>query len=101
MIPAEWPGQAADAIVDAIGKVRDKATKPAITAARGVVYGTLIAVAGVVAAILATALVFRLFANYFGNRNLWIAYLILGVGLVGAGAVMLRKGNRPPARDDA
>ena len=39
MIPAEWPVQAADKIVETIATVRDKTTKPALTAARGLVYG--------------------------------------------------------------
>ena len=38
MIPAEWPAQAADTVVDVIGKVRDKTTKPAILAARALLY---------------------------------------------------------------
>jgi cytochrome c biogenesis protein CcdA len=100
MVPAEWPAQAADAIVDAIGKVRDKTTKPAIKAARGVVYGTLAAIVGLVAAIVAIALAFRLYANYVGNEHLWIAYSALGLVLVLGGLVLLGKANKPISDDE-
>ena len=95
MVPAEWPAQAADAIVDAIGKVRDKTTKPAITAARALVYGVLIAVVGLVAAIVLIALIVRLFANYVGNEWVFVPYAGLGVIFAVAGAVLLRRANRP------
>ena len=50
VIPAEWPAQAADTIVDTIAKVRDKTTKPAIVAARAIVYGLIAAVLSSLAA---------------------------------------------------
>jgi hypothetical protein len=42
--PDEWPAQAADTIVRVVGSVRDKTTGPAVTAARGAVYGLLAAI---------------------------------------------------------
>jgi hypothetical protein len=97
VIPAEWPSQAADAIVDAIEKVRDKTTKPVITAARGAIYGMLIGVTAFVCLILVIALSFRIFANYAGEENLWIAYLGCGLTFVLGGAWAIAKANRPPA----
>lgn len=64
LVPAEWPAQAADAIVDTIDKVKDKTTRPAITAARAVVYGLLAAIVAPVALILVLVLIGRLYANY-------------------------------------
>src|SRR3954471_12233871 len=93
VIPAEWPAQAADAIVETIGKVRDKTTKPVITAARAAVYGMLAGVTAFVCLILVIALSFRIFANYAGEENLWIAYLGCGLSFVGLGAWFIAKAN--------
>jgi hypothetical protein len=100
MIPAEWPAQAADTIVDAIGKVRDKTTKPAITAARAVVYGLIAAVVGSVALVLTLVLIVRIWDNYVPG-NVWIIYAIFFVVFSGVGLLLLRKANAPaPAADD-
>lgn len=96
LVPAEWPAQAADAIVDTIGKVRDKTTKPAVTAARGVVYGTLAGIVGLVALVLVLILLVRVLANYVPG-DVWLIYAALFVVLSIAGIVLLRKANRRPA----
>ena len=92
MIPAEWPAQAADTIVDTIGKVRDRTTKPAIVASRALVYGLVAAVVGTVAFILLLILIVRLWDNYVPG-NIWIIYALLATVFSIAGAVLLRKAN--------
>ena len=94
MIPAEWPAQAADAIVDTIGKVRDKTTRPAIVAARAVVYGFIAAVVGIIAAILALILLVRLYDNYVPG-HVWPLYAVLFAVFTFGGVFCLRKANAP------
>lgn len=40
---ADWPKQATDSIVRVVDTVRDKTAGPAVTAARGIVYGSILA----------------------------------------------------------
>ncbi len=94
VVPAEWPAQAADAIVDTIGKVRDKTTKPAITAARGVVFGLLAAIVGTVAAIMLLILVTRIYDNY-SPIGVWLLYTILAVVMIVPGALLLKRAVSP------
>lgn len=105
LVPAEWPAQAADAIVETIDKVKDKTTKPAITAARAVVYGLLAAVVGPVALILVLVLLARLYANYVAGAfhvippTIWPLYALLFVGFMVGGTLLLRKANRPAPKN--
>lgn len=94
MVPAEWPAQAADAVVDTISKVRDKTTKPALTAARALVYGIIVAVVGSVALVVALIGVIRAADNYLPGA-IWSIYLGLSVIFGLTGIYLLRKANRP------
>lgn len=96
MIPADWPVQAADKIVDTIAMVRDKTTRPALVAARGLVYGLLALVVGTIAFILVITLVVRLYDVYVPG-NVWPIYAILAAAFSGAGIVLLKKANTPAA----
>ena len=99
VIPAEWPAQAADTIVDTIAKVRDRTTKPALTAARGLVYGLVAAVIGSVAFFLLLVIIVRVWANYVPG-HVWVIYAIFAVVFSTGGLIMLRKANKPkPALD--
>ena len=99
VIPSEWPSQAADTIVETITKVRDKTTKPAVTAARALVYGLLAAIVGTVAVILLLVLVVRLYANYVPG-NVWPLYAVLSVVMVVGGLLLLKKANTPARSAD-
>lgn len=94
MVPAEWPTQAADAVVETIAKVRDKTTKPALVAARALVYGIIVAVVGTVATVLLLTLVVRLLNNYLPGQ-IWTVYLGLFVLFTVPGVWLIRKANRP------
>lgn len=100
VIPAEWPAQAADTIVETISKVRDKTTKPALLAARGLVYGLVAAVVGSVAIFLVLVLIVRIWANYVPG-HVWVIYAIFGVVFSGVGLFLLRKANAPKADAEA
>jgi hypothetical protein len=80
---ADWPAQATDVIVKVVGQVRDKTTGPAITAARGVVYGLLAGLlggmAGVLVAIGAVRLLDEGIEELTDSRETWAAHGIVGL----------------------
>ena len=94
MIPAEWPAQAADTIVDTIGKVRDNTTTRAITAARWLVYGTIAGIVGIATLVLLLVMLVHMWDNWFPGQ-VWILYAILFAIFSIAGLVLLRKANAP------
>jgi hypothetical protein len=102
--PGDWAAQAADTIERAVGSVRDRTTGPALTVARGVVYGTFAALLGLAALVLGTIAAFRLVDNYlpdavFGDEHTWAAYLIIGLVFVVAGAVLWVRRHGPGPED--
>ncbi len=100
VIPAEWPAQAADTIVETIAKVRDKTTKPALLAARGLVYGLVAAVIGSVAFFLLLLIIVRVWANYVPG-HVWVIYAIFAVVFSTVGLYALRKANAPKPSAEA
>lgn len=98
MIPAEWPAQAADTVVDVIGKVRDKTTRPIQVAARALVYGLVAAVVAGIALVLALVVLIRVLDNYVPGP-VWYIYLALSVVFTIAGIVLIRKANQPGVTD--
>ncbi len=79
----DWAKQATDTIVGFVDGVRAKTTGPAITAARGVVYGLLAALLGLGAAVLLSIGLVRALDAYlpdsvFGETHTWAAHLLIG-----------------------
>jgi hypothetical protein len=96
-IGGDWPAQAADKIVDVVGQVRDRTTGPAITAARGLVYGVLAGILGGICIVLLIIFLVRLLDTYVvGENNTWLAHLIVGLVFTAIGLVAWRQ-RRPPA----
>lgn len=109
---SDWPAQATDTIVGLVDQVKDKVEGPATSVARTVVYGTLAAIVGTAALVLALALVLRgidILAQLLldvadlerGGRSAWIAHLVLGLVFAGSGGVMMRKATHPAPAPDA
>ena len=98
----DWPAQAADLIVRVVGQVRDKTTGPAITAARGVVYGLLAALlgatAGVLVAIGAVRALDELIEAIVDSRETWAAHAIVRLVFTLVGLLLWSK-RRPPDRN--
>ena len=88
IVPAEWPAQAADTIVDTIAKVRDRTTKPAIVAARTAVYGLAGAIMGLVAVIILLVGITHAWSNFL---TVWILYTIYTVAFTGTCLYFLHK----------
>lgn len=98
VIPAEWPAQAADLIVDNIAKVRDKTTRPALVVSRGLVYGLLAGFVGLMAFVLLLVMTVRAYDNWVPG-NVWPLYAGLAVVFIAGGIVFLRRANRPAPTD--
>lgn len=92
-----WPDQATDLIVSTVAMVRDKTVGPAMTIARGIVYGFFAGLIGLCAVVLATIFLIRIITVYTGGR-VWIPQI--GLGLVfGIVALLLwSKANKIPHR---
>jgi hypothetical protein len=99
--PTDWPAQATDTIVKVVGQVRDKTTGPIITVARGVVYGTLAAILGTIAAVLFFIFLIRgltvLVEELWEPGKVWAVYLGLGVLLTLIGWIVMKKASAAPA----
>ena len=92
----DWPAQAADAIVEQVGKVRDRTAGPAIKISGYVVFGAFAVLLGTVAFVLFLIGTFRLLDAYlpsavFGDEHTWAAHSILGAILVLGGLLTSRK----------
>lgn len=96
----DWPAQAADTIERVVGSVRDKTTGPAITVARGLVYGTFAVFVGLMVAVLLAVAAVRALDAYlpdavFGEDHVWAAHGIVGLLFALVGAILWSKRSAP------
>ncbi len=89
----DWPAQAAEAIERAVGAVRDRTTGPAITVARGIVYGTFALLVGTAVAVFVAISAVRALDVYLpdavvGEDHTWAAHLLVGTVFAVAGMVL-------------
>ncbi|MCP3913215.1 MAG: hypothetical protein GY713_19975 [Actinomycetia bacterium] len=92
--PDDWPVQAAAKVETLVGQVRSKTAGPAITAARGVVFGTVMMFCALLFVLMLTIALFRLLSElseFFFDGRSYPAYLMFGVLLVGPGLFLWRK----------
>ena len=92
----DWATHIADTIDQYVGLVRDKATRPAILAARGLVFGVILAILGVTAIVLLWIALTTGITALTGEA--WITDLILGGIFVVVGAFLMSK-RRPKEMD--
>jgi hypothetical protein len=102
----DWPVQAADAIVDVVDRVRLETTARAVVAARAIVFGLVISILAVIAAVSfvvgivrGTQVLLRAAASALGyemphSRAVWLSYLIVGAIFLAVGIVLWRMANR-------
>lgn len=88
----DWPAQAADAIVDTVGKIRDRTTVPVMRLARATVFGIFIGTFFVVLCTLLIIGLVRLLDEILPS-GVWLPYLLLGVTVTGLGWLLFRKRN--------
>lgn len=97
-LTGSWPDQATDLIVQGVGTVRDKTVGPAMTVARGIVYGLFATILGVAAIVLACILTVRIITVYLPGNRVWIPELGLGIVLCMGAGVLWSKARRYPHR---
>jgi cobalamin biosynthesis protein CobD/CbiB len=89
----DWAAQAADTLEGIVQTIRDRATGPALTVVRAVVYGALAAFAGIVGVVLLAILVVRVLDVAIPG-DVWIPHLIVGTIFTLAGLLLFAK-RRP------
>ncbi len=105
---SDWPAQATETIVGLVDTVKAKTTGPATNAARGAVWGLLIAIVGTAALVLFLVVFVRgidIVAQTAldglniekAGRATWIAHTITGLLFLVPGVMLLRKGARAAA----
>jgi hypothetical protein len=77
---SDWTTDAANAIDNAVGLVRERTVEPVQTVARAVIYGLMAALIVIPAVILLTIGLFRILAIVAveANTGVWLAWTLLG-----------------------
>jgi hypothetical protein len=92
---AEWPAKVADTIEDVVEAVQDRVVRPLILAARGLVFGIIIAVMALVLAVVTCIALVRLLDVYAFGGRVWASDALLGAILVlGGGFAWSKRGAR-------
>lgn len=92
----DWVVQATDTIENVVGTIRSKTTVPLTTIARGLVYGLVAGVVGIVALVLLTVGMIRaldVVLDFIPGipEDVWVAYLLLGLLFSLGGLVLWSK----------
>lgn len=91
-----WAADVADTIERMVGTVRDRTTKPLVRGARGVVFGLLAGILGVIAVVLLIIVLTRglqalLDLGLDHPMSVYVSYLILGGIISAVGVFILSK----------
>ena len=77
--------RALDAVDTVVAAVNNKAVRPAVVAARGVVFGVIIGVMAITIVVLLSVGFIRITTVYLFDGKVWISYLVLGAIFSGGG----------------
>ncbi len=108
LLPEGWVGKVADKIISTVDSVRAKTTVPIEKIGRVIIWGLLIATAGVGFLIVLLIGVLRVAYELVGNipgidgrpgRSVWIIDVLLGVALIVLGLFFINKGTIPEHED--
>ena len=91
--------RALDTIDTVVATVNDKAIRPAIVAARAVVFGVIIAVVALAVLVLLSVGFIRLTTDYLFHYRVWVSYLALGAIFCGSGAFAYSKRGAAPSHN--
>ena len=86
--------RALDTIDTVVATVNDKAIRPAIVAARGIVFGVVIAVVAITVLVLFCVGFIRL--TTIAGHKIWASYMVLGLIFSAVGAVLYSRRGLPP-----
>ncbi len=88
--------RALDTIDTVVATVNDKAIRPAIVAARAVVFGVIIGVVALAVLVLVSIGFIRLTTDYLFHYRVWVSYLALGgLFLLGGMFAYSKRGAAP------
>ncbi len=91
----DWTVEIVQRIDGVVGTVRDKTTVPVVKIARAIVYGLILAVAGIATLFLIVIATIRIAIAYLPfdphSRRVWVTYAGLGAIFVLLGAFFWRK----------
>jgi hypothetical protein len=108
MLPENWVGKVTDKIVTTVDTVRAKTTVPIEKVGRIVIWGLLIATAGISLLVVLLIGSLRLIYEAVGNvpgirgregRSVWIIDVLFGVVLIAAGLYLVKRGTRARPED--
>ncbi len=86
--------RALDAVDTVVATVNDKAIRPAIVAARGIVFGVVIAVVAITTVVLFCVGFIRV--TTIAGHRIWASYIVLGLILSAVGALLYSRRGLPP-----
>jgi len=86
--------RALETIDTVVATVNDKAIRPAIVAARGIVFGVIIAVVAITVVVLFCIGFIRL--TTIAGHRIWASYIVLGLLFCAAGAILYSRRGVPP-----
>jgi len=86
--------RALDAVDTVVATVNDKAIRPAIVAARSIVFGVVIAVVGILTLVLFCVGFIRL--TTIAGHRIWASYIVLGLIFSAVGGVLYARRGLPP-----
>lgn len=99
-----WAEETTDTVVRVVDTVRSKTTKPAVTVARGLVFGILATFLGLFAGVLLLVGLTRGLQAAFGSvvdhdQSVYISYFVVGGLLSIVGLLLFRKRNSGASTD--
>jgi hypothetical protein len=95
----ELSHRALDTIDSVVATVNDRAIRPAIVAARAIVFGVIIGVVALVVVVLLSVGFIRLTTDYLFHYRVWVAYFALGAIFCGGGAFAYSRRGAAPHSD--
>ena len=86
--------RALDTIDTVVATVNDKAVRPAVVAARAVVFGVIIAVVSITVLVLVCVAFLRV--TTIAGQRIWASYIVLGLVFCASGAGLYARRGVPP-----
>jgi hypothetical protein len=86
--------RALETVDTVVATVNDRAIRPAIVAARGIVFGIIIAVTAITVVVLFCIGFIRL--TTIAGHRIWASYMVLGLLFSAAGAILYSRRGVPP-----
>ena len=90
----DWPAEATALVVRVVDQAKAKTTRPAMLAARGIVYGLIAGLVGITIAVLLFIGLFRavdILRELVVEDSVWLTYLVLGLAFTLAGAIVFSR----------